>query len=168
MRKLSLIGFVMAVALLAFSNQHIRLASAQDDKMMKDKGMKGKMMHTMTVMLDGKQEVPGPGDTDGKGKAKLTMNHDKGELCWDISVSKIQAPTAAHIHMGAAGQAGEVKVPLEKGANGSWKSCKMVDKAAMDEIMANPANFYVNVHNAEFPNGAVRGQLGGSAMSMKK
>lgn len=164
MRKVNLVGFVMALALLVFSNP----ASAQDDKMMKDKSksqdkgmMKNdkKMMHSMTVMLDGKQEVPGPGDTDGKGKAKITMNHAKNELCWDISVSKIQAPTAAHIHMGAAGQAGDVKVPLSKAANGSWKSCAMVDKAVMDEIMANHANFYVNVHNAEFPNGAVRGQL---------
>jgi len=27
------------------------------------------------------------------------------------------------------------------------------------DIIKNPANYYVNVHNAEFSNGALRGQL---------
>jgi hypothetical protein len=29
----------------------------------------------------------------------------------------------------------------------------------MKRIRQNPENFYVNVHNADFPDGAVRGQL---------
>jgi hypothetical protein len=31
--------------------------------------------------------------------------------------------------------------------------------ATAQEILANPEDFYVNVHNAEHPSGAVRGQL---------
>jgi len=31
--------------------------------------------------------------------------------------------------------------------------------ALSNEIITNPLNFYVNVHNAEFPNGAIRGPL---------
>jgi len=29
----------------------------------------------------------------------------------------------------------------------------------LKEIMGNPSAYYVNVHTAEFPNGALRGQL---------
>jgi hypothetical protein len=34
-----------------------------------------------------------------------------------------------------------------------------VDRAEAKEILKNPADYYVNVHNAEFPLGALRGQL---------
>ena len=34
-----------------------------------------------------------------------------------------------------------------------------LDKNLLKDIIRNPENYYVNVHNAPFPNGAVRGQL---------
>ena len=149
MRKLSLFGFVMALTLLAFSNP----ASAQDSKM-KDKGkMKS---HTMTIKMTGGAEVPGPGDKDGSGTAKLTFNHDKGEVCYTLTTKKIQTVTAAHIHSGVAGQAGPPKVTFTP----PTKGCVSAEKDVIEDIMKNPANYYVNVHNAEFPNGALRGQLG--------
>ena len=37
--------------------------------------------------------------------------------------------------------------------------CDVVADTILDEIVANPAGFYVNVHTADHPNGAVRGQL---------
>jgi hypothetical protein len=37
--------------------------------------------------------------------------------------------------------------------------CLAVDKEKLDPIVANPSAYYVNVHTAEFPGGAVRGQL---------
>jgi hypothetical protein len=75
-------------------------------------------------------------------------------------VSGIGTANGAHIHAGAAGKSGDVKVPLETpDASGAVKSCATVDPAVLKEIMANPAGYYVNVHTAEYPNGAVRGQL---------
>lgn len=118
------------------------------------------MTHSLKIDLTGGAEVPGPGDTDGKGTADLTLNLDKGEVCYDITASDIQAPTAAHIHAGAADKAGGVKVPFKKAADGSWKGCVPADKTLLNDIKTNPANYYVNVHTAEFPNGAIRGQLG--------
>ena len=34
-----------------------------------------------------------------------------------------------------------------------------LDKNLLKDIIRNPENYYVNVHNTPFPNGAVRGQL---------
>ena len=34
-----------------------------------------------------------------------------------------------------------------------------LNKNLLKDILRNPENYYVNVHNAPFPNGAVRGQL---------
>jgi hypothetical protein len=44
-------------------------------------------------------------------------------------------------------------------AEGQSKGCVSAEADVIKEIRQNPAGFYVNVHNAEFPDGAVRGQL---------
>ena len=116
--------------------------------------------HSMKIALSGGAQVPGPGDTDGSGTVGLTVNTGKSEICYDIVVKDIQAPTAAHIHAGPSGSSGSVKVPFKKAADGAWKGCVAVDKALLDDIVKNPGNYYVNVHTADFPNGALRGQLG--------
>jgi hypothetical protein len=109
--------------------------------------------------LTGAVEVPGPGDPDGGGTAQVTLNSDKNEVCYDVTVTKVDEATAAHIHEGAVGKDGPVKVSLDAPKGGSAKGCKTADAAVIKDIMANPVNYYVNVHNAAFPNGAVRGQL---------
>ena len=141
MRKIVLSTFVMALALLTFAH----LAAAQEMKAM--------------AKLTGAAEVPGPGDTDGSGTVQVTFNPAKGEVCYELTVAKIDEATAAHIHEGAAGKDGPVKVALEAPKTGSAKGCKSADAAVVKAIMENPANYYVNVHNAAFPKGAVRGQL---------
>ncbi|HEY5884913.1 MAG TPA: CHRD domain-containing protein [Pyrinomonadaceae bacterium] len=113
----------------------------------------------LTATLTGAAEVPGPGDADGSGSAKVTLNHGKGQICYELTVSNIGTATLAHIHTGAADAAGPVLVTLEAPADGSSNGCVNVDKDTIKAIMDNPAGYYVNVHNAEFPDGAVRGQL---------
>ncbi|MDT0166613.1 CHRD domain-containing protein [Actinotalea sp. AC32] len=108
-----------------------------------------------TVELTGAAEVPGPGDPDGSGTATLTVNPGRGEVCWSIDVSDIADPLAAHIHVGAVDVAGPVVVPLDPNAPG----CATVDRELAREIVRDPSAYYVNVHNAEYPAGAVRGQL---------
>lgn len=108
-----------------------------------------------SATLSGAAEVPGPGDADGVGLAVLTI--DGTTLRHVVFVQNIGAPTAAHIHTGVAGVAGPVFVPLDHNslANGTVA----ITQAQADAIRANPSGFYVNVHNAEFPAGAVLGQL---------
>ena len=141
MRKFVLSTFVMALALLTCAY----LAAAAEVK--------------TTTKLTGAAEVPGPGDTKGSGTADVTLEPDKNEVCYDLSVKDIQEATAAHIHEGAAGKSGSVKVPFDPPKTGSAKGCKTVDAAVNKDLMASPSNYYVNVHNATFPNGAIRGQL---------
>ena len=112
------------------------------------------------VDLRGSKEVPGPGDEDGDGFALIDFSDD--ELCYNLKVNSIDQATAAHIHEAPAGQAGPVVITLATpDANGTASACQDVDEALVAEIRANPQNYYVNVHNEEFPGGAVRGQLAG-------
>jgi CHRD domain len=113
----------------------------------------------LKATLTGAAEVPGPGDSDGTGSATLTLNAGKNEICYELAVSNIGTATAAHIHTGAAGVAGPVLLPLTAPANGSAKDCATLEREKIMEILKGPENYYVNVHNAEFPDGAVRGQL---------
>ena len=114
----------------------------------------------LTATLTGAAEVPGPGDADGTGLATITLNHGQGQVCYELKVSNIGTPTAAHIHTGAADKAGPVLLALATPTSGTSKDCATLDKEKIADITKNPANYYVNVHNAEFPDGAVRGQLG--------
>ena len=113
----------------------------------------------LTATLTGAAEVPGPGDPDGRGRAIITLNQGQGEVCFELTVSNIASANAAHIHSGAADAAGPVVVTLTPPSDGSWKGCVSASADLIKEIRQNPGNYYVNVHNADFPNGAVRGQL---------
>ncbi|HEV7627343.1 MAG TPA: CHRD domain-containing protein [Streptomyces sp.] len=123
------------------------------------------------VALNGAQEVPGPGDPDGSGQFKYRIQHN--ELCYKLNVRGIAQPTAAHIHFGQAGEAGPVAVTLKTPpTNGSSHGCIRAQRTQTPQnaatvltywelagIKQNAFFFYVNVHNAGFPTGAIRGQL---------
>lgn len=109
--------------------------------------------------LTGGAEVPGPGDPDGTGRAEITIVDDADRLCWDLSVRNISPATAAHIHRGGVGESGPPVVPLEAPTGGSAEGCTEAGDAITDAIEANPSGYYVNVHTADYPAGAVRGQL---------
>jgi hypothetical protein len=112
-----------------------------------------------SATLTGAAEVPGPGDSDGSGSASLTVNQGQEEICFELSVSGIAPATAAHIHVAPAGVAGPVVVPLTPPTSGTSSGCTSVDSELVRAIRKNPEAYYVNVHNAEFPAGALRGQL---------
>lgn len=110
--------------------------------------------------LTGAAEVPGPGDPDGTGTAKVRVDTASGEICYKLKVEGIDAAQAAHIHEAPAGTAGPVRVTLVAPSDGKSKACTTVDRALAQEISDNPSDYYVNVHNVPFPGGALRGQLG--------
>ncbi|HEX7878596.1 MAG TPA: CHRD domain-containing protein [Candidatus Eisenbacteria bacterium] len=114
------------------------------------------------VTLSGASEVPGPGDPDGTGALKLTVNPGLGEICYTLTWDGLDGATAAHIHRAPIGEAGPVVVPLEVSDTGSSNDCITIDKDLAREILQNPDMFYVNVHNETYPSGAIRAQLSGA------
>lgn len=113
----------------------------------------------LSATLTGAAEVPGPGDADGAGTGKIRLNPGKGQVCYELTVTNIATATAAHIHIGGPTVAGPVLVGLEAPADGSSEGCVDLDREKVKALMKSPGDYYINVHNADFPNGAVRGQL---------
>ena len=111
------------------------------------------------LKLTGTAEVPGPGDPDGTGTATFTLNPGKGEICYELTVDKIAPANVAHIHEGAVDKVGPPILTLTLTENGSSKGCADLAREKIMDIIKNPDNYYVNVHNAEYPDGAVRAQL---------
>ena len=114
----------------------------------------------MQTAMTGAAEIPGPADPDGAGTAKITVDAAKGEVCYTLTVSNIDAATMAHIHKGVVGVAGPPVVVLDPPATGSVQGCKPAAADVIAALLATPSDYYVNVHNAAFPKGAIRGQLG--------
>ena len=140
--------------------------------------------HTNPVLeaqLDGRSEVRTDatnnriaGDPDGRGEAYVFgIDGDVDTLCYVLTVEKIgeldEAPgggRAAHIHEGQPGENGPVVANLAWPQGGQAGDCltqdetgKFVNGGTVADILANPDDYYVNVHNAEYPGGAIRGQL---------
>jgi hypothetical protein len=115
--------------------------------------------------LSGAEEVP-PADPDGTGFASITLNVGQQSVCWELSVSDIAPAFAAHIHVAPAGVNGPIVVPLSPPTTGTSSGCaENVDPVLIQAIIDHPEQYYVNVHNAPFPGGAVRGQLSNRGQS---
>jgi hypothetical protein len=117
---------------------------------------------TLTATLAGVTEGENPGDPDGAGTASIVIDPAAGTACWTLSAEDIEPVMQSHIHVGAEGESGDIVVPLDvDGFEGSSEGCiePMEDAAILQEIVDNPAGYYVNLHTADFPAGAIRGQL---------
>jgi len=110
--------------------------------------------------MTGAAEVPGPGAEKAMGEATLSFDSEKNQVCYMLHAMGSDAPTMAHIHKGAAGAAGGVVVALTAPADGISQGCAAVAPDVLADIVAHPADYYVNVHSAAFPKGAMRGQIG--------
>ena len=122
---------------------------------------------TFTIQLSGAAEVcptaPGTCGGPGTGTATIEIDRNARTLCYGITTQNVALPlAAAHIHAAPVGEAGLVVVPLfTQPVNAATVAACLtgLDKNLLKDIIRNPADYYVNVHNAPFPNGAVRGQL---------
>jgi hypothetical protein len=108
--------------------------------------------------LNGPQET-NPGDDDGHGF--FTYDLDGTTFCWTLQWQRVDTAFAAHVHGGERNVAGGVVIPLDvgDGSGALVEGCSEIDEALAADIAANPKGYYVNVHNEDFPAGAIRGQL---------
>ena len=121
----------------------------------------GQESKALFAVLTGAKEPEG-GDPNGRGS--FTAIVDGNRLCYGLTNRNIEDPAAAHIHRGRTGVAGDIVVPLEQpssGDPGASSACARVARSVSQAILQNPNRYYVNVHTAGFPDGAIRGQLFG-------
>lgn len=112
---------------------------------------------TLTAALTGAAETGG-GEPAGTGGFKAEADDETGDFCFTLWADKIGKPTMAHIHEGAAGNDGKPVATIAVTGPDS-DDCIAMEPELLKKILAAPAGYYVNVHTAEFPKGAVRGQL---------
>jgi hypothetical protein len=114
-------------------------------------------MHpTLGATLLGKNEVP-KGSPTAHGIVNLNLKSGAGQVCWTFDLAGVSHPLAAHIHRGRAGVSGPVFIALGKSYKA--KGCASAPKKMIEAVESNPNAYYVNVHNAKYPNGVVRGSL---------
>lgn len=139
-----LVTLVLAGAIVGFAAAALALAAPQKT--------------VWTAALSSGQEVPKQvvKDAAAHGLFKGTLSGSK--LTWKLTFAKLTGPaTAAHIHMAAKGQSGNVVVPLcgpcTNGQTGTSTLSASVLVAFKKHLL------YVNVHTDKNPNGEIRGQL---------
>lgn len=116
------------------------------------------MSPVVSAKLKGASEAGIKGDPDGKGLAIVHFNTTKGTTCWNFKgVTGIGKPNAAHIHKGGKGVSGPVVIAFGAGYKAS--GCVKAPKSTIEKIESSPNAYYVNIHNAKYPAGALRGQL---------
>lgn len=136
---------------------------------------------TFVVDLSGSEEVPAV-ETDGSGRATLTVNNDKTALRFTLKTRDLEEIHMAHIHCGAIGTNGPVVAFLFGPADppvtqdGLLSRGEITDDEVIDRVgglcptdvtdfddlltLIRDGNAYVNVHTMAFPAGEIRGQIG--------
>lgn len=114
-----------------------------------------------TTVLTGQAEIDGgaaTADMDATGTAHIFVNVGQRRVCWEYTdVTNLETLTAAHIHEAPADDSGPPVVPFTTAMEGCTAS--NLDRALLIDIIQNPQDYYVNLHTATYPGGAIRGQL---------
>ena len=120
----------------------------------------------LAATLSGANEIPGPGDPDGRGRPSsgwpatrpATRSSGRGS-------APRRPPTSTRAGPGRPARwwcCSSSRAPTRprcRARSASVAGCVDVDPAAAREIAASPRDWYVNIHTADFVPGAIRGQL---------
>jgi len=154
------IGLLASVALLFTAALAVPVANAADTT-----------LRTFVVQLSPENEPAGcqPGvDSGAAGVAVVQINADTGQITYRVVAFNLPAAisgpsTGAHIHVVdptvPAGQ--RIVLDFERTglATGLIAAGTTTNPTLAAAILANPENYYVNVHTTACPMGTIRGQL---------
>jgi CHRD domain len=113
----------------------------------------------LTANLSGADETPS-GDPDGLGIASVRSLPGLGQVCYQLTVSRIELPaSAARIQLVSTGKT-VVTLRAPDAATGVSSGCPNVSRALVRSILARPAAYFLNVTTRDYPSGAIRGTLG--------
>jgi len=115
-------------------------------------------LHLYRVTMNGRAESP-HGALHGVGAGVIAI-HAGSVVCWRFAhLHGFVSATVAHIHTGPPGRSGPVLIPLSTAPVLHHQGCTHATASAITAIERDPGGYYVNVHSARYPAGAVRGQL---------
>ena len=144
MKKLGTVLVAGALAMLVFAT----VSSARSSS----------GMYHLSATLNAGQEIPKQVVKDQSAHGSFTATLSGTHLVWKLTFAKLTGPaTAAHIHLGAMGKAGNVVVPLCTPCKSGMKGTATISASLLKTIKRHGT--YVNVHTAKNPNGEIRGQL---------
>jgi len=129
------------------------------------------------VLLSPSHQVPPLEGIDISGKATIEFNVKRAngnvmmvvaDFHVDWRAGQMEELRAMHIHMGKAGMNGGIVIDTSLGAQAAatsgaiFRQVKITDAAGIAtvmDIMANPGDYYLNLHSVSSPPGVLRGQL---------
>jgi hypothetical protein len=159
----AVIGLLASIALLLTAALAVPAANAEEPT-----------LRTFVVQLAAENEVPGcPAgvESGASGVAVVQINAATGQISYRVVAFNLPAEiagpsTGAHIHVidptSPTGQTGPIVVHFERtGLNtGLVAVGTTTNPTVAAAILANPENYYVNVHTTACPTGTIRGSLG--------
>lgn len=116
-------------------------------------------LQLVTTTLSGASEVPVNAST-ATGSVLGTFNPTTNQLNLTVTFSGLTSnATAGHIHTGAIGTNGSIIIPftVPSSTAGTFNYSGVITSVQATALLAG--NTYVNIHNANFSGGEIRGQL---------
>jgi hypothetical protein len=164
MKKRTLAMLVAGISLLVYSCQKKDIlppenAAAVKKSIESNRNGGGPYVLNMVIQLSGDEEVPAV-NTPAKGLAHLRVSTDK-KLYSKVIIQKLEAGDAlraAHVHAGAAGVNGPVRIFLCRTADDFGQNIVTDLTDEQYNILVNDPT-YVNAHSNSRPAGLVRGQI---------
>jgi hypothetical protein len=117
--------------------------------------------------LNGKSEqtkAPQAPMGDPRGSAMEILRIRGNQVAFEITWQNLAAPTIDKVHAGAAGTQGASVIPMliqpmSDTLTAVAGTVTVNDRAMLKRLVGNPSQFYANLGDVRYPNGAVRGQF---------